>query len=174
MRAVSRRFGLLDVMILVAGIAAGLGLGHNYRVQVQRVRGGFHTSVPEWLVTVGFVLHGLTLAALAIQLRPPRPPLRRASRRAGFATCIAIATAVSFALAWGLAHGLRRGPYLSGIALLSIAHPLLPSIGVASVWIVLMLSGCWRACPEWPDRLGRACGLGWLVAALLAVLFFAG
>jgi hypothetical protein len=170
-RPTRRRFGLLDVMILVAGIAAGLGLGHNYRVQVQRVPGGFHAGLPEWLVAMGYVLQGLTVAALAIQCRPPCPPVRRLARRGGFSACVAALMATGFAVAWGIGQGVRQGwPSLAPIAMMITAHPLPIAPAVAGVWVVQKLSGRPWSRSEWPDRLGRACGAGWLIAAVVALV----
>jgi hypothetical protein len=44
---------------------------------------------------------------------------------------------------------------------------------IASVWIVMWLSGTWRADPSWIDRAGRALGIYWImISALFGWAFF--
>ncbi len=47
-----------------------------------------------------------------------------------------------------------------------IRNGMVPSFssgsGVGTVWIVLGLSGTWRAEPNWIDREGRAMGVYWV------------
>ena len=44
------------------------------------------------------------------------------------------------------------------------------SLGVVSLWAVLAVGGRWRAAPIWPDRLGRAVGVAWVLIAVLSDL----
>jgi hypothetical protein len=40
-------------------------------------------------------------------------------------------------------------------------------LAVASVWLILILSGRWRSHPDWIDRLGRGLGALWMLWALV-------
>ena len=50
------------------------------------------------------------------------------------------------------------------VVLLSFA-----GFAVACVWIVLWLSGVWRAEPSWIDRTGRVLGIYWVSNCIIAV-----
>jgi hypothetical protein len=43
-------------------------------------------------------------------------------------------------------------------------------LGVVALWCVLAIGRCWRAAPEWTDRLGRAVGIAWVLRAVLGIL----
>lgn len=85
-------------MILVAGIAAGLALAHDFHLRTPRMMGDFGVGMPGWLVSGCFVLRGLSLAALVVSLRPPHASLRRLGGRVGFTALVADAVAAAIGL----------------------------------------------------------------------------
>ena len=120
-----RRFTLLDAMILVAAIAAGLAAfraegGNHYNQQsifVLREAGkssfGILNSIPgragwfmraqRWsreAIRTTPVFTCLTLALLAIRLRRPRPDLRRLSCQPGFVAEVAVLATLAANLAF--------------------------------------------------------------------------
>ncbi len=54
-----------------------------------------------------------------------------------------------------------------GVLTVAFAAPCGPA--VAAVWLVLALSGRWRAEKSWIDRLGRLIGATWILISLLVV-----
>ena len=43
-------------------------------------------------------------------------------------------------------------------------------LATSALWGVLAIGKRWKATPDWPDRLGRAIGWGWIAFAMLGVL----
>jgi hypothetical protein len=168
---VKRRFGLLDVMILVAAMAVSLAAS---RYLASRTNQRWYVGQPRRLIHIvhdhiGLLLFSLSSACLLIRLRPPRPARRRLWCQPGFAACAAVVlgvviqamNAVIFIHARLGGHGLfdmqvwwRSWPF-SGPA-------------VAGAWLALIVAGCWRAERSGIDRLGRVLGACWLVEMLIA------
>ncbi len=162
----ARPFGLLDAMILVAAAAGWLAATRYFAA-----RSNFRTI---WFVRDGglrfmaryqFALLGLilALALIAVRLRSPRPRRRRLWRQPGFAACFAVGVAflveaaeqvfsrhaalasfdgIQYALFW------RQWTYQGPV--------------VAGAWLMLALTGRWRAEPGVVDRLGRLVGAFWI------------
>jgi hypothetical protein len=137
-----------------------------------------------------------TLGVLALRLRQPRPAWRRLARQPGLVACLVAPIPVALALVGRavyhfletytnlltparlpsppfITHGLPGLPdgfptFWPGI-FLSAPMFIVPQIGlaVALAWIVLAMSGRCRPEPSWIDRLGRALGASWIVAAVL-------
>ena len=105
-----RKFTVADGMVLVAASAVGLGLlrvhqaAYDDLLQYQspyRVYPGWMTRLPDRKQVAGVVpiLLAWSLSVLALQLRRPRPHLRRLIHLPGFAVCLSAAVAVSLWLA---------------------------------------------------------------------------
>ncbi len=174
-----RNFALVDLLILVAALAAGMALCRP------RIRGlafdpeaGFlsdpPTRYPLWqvllwpdnVVVVGSAMASMAmLGLLAVSLRPPRARRRALLRRPGFVACVAGAAAMA-------ANGLEVGaPALFQDALpTGVWNPFDPfwkvRIGpsVIAAWLFLAGGGRWRSEAGWIDRAGRLLGLFWILA----------
>ena len=131
-----RRFATRDVLVLIAGLAAGLALARSASppdFTAGKLRDAFLNPRGGWtlwhafgltleLGTVFFVpfVAGWTPACLLLQLAPPRPPWRRLRRRPGFVACLvatAFVTATLSVAAALLATGMGSPP---------VVRPLLP------------------------------------------------
>jgi hypothetical protein len=91
----TRRFGLGDMLILVAALGAGMvGARELWRMQVEKP-GSYWTSItPSWLIAASMaasVATPMTLACLAFRLRSPRPPRHRLWLQPGTAAMLACA-----------------------------------------------------------------------------------
>jgi hypothetical protein len=183
MPSAARKFTLLDAMVLIAatGIAfvpIRLFLWENWHFPEER-------SVPEiWRtgleINVSLVPLALSLSAaiLLLGLKRPRPNLRRVYRRPGIAACTvallyAILSAMGYAVFLHFSYALDRAVFddqSSAMLWIRIGMQPIFLVGgaIASVWIVMWLSGTWRAERSWIDRAGRALGVYWI---LLSVFF---
>jgi hypothetical protein len=206
-----RRFGLGDLMILIAALAAGMqGARGLWRLQVEGPRGPSWSLTPTRLMVAAVaasIAAPMTIAVLALRLRRPRPARRRIWTQPGAAA--ALACALMFAVkgievvaAFAWPDTLSRGaatirqaarvrvndstyllylsaPALNGVigsvglgcwdvAMAAFAAPCGYSVG--AVWLLLVLSGRWRAERSWIDRLGRLLGVVWIAAAVAAAI----
>jgi len=164
----SRKFGILDAMILVAATAAGCALLRA--MSLPRLDGlprtafiaqaGVQAAVP-FLVT-------LTPALFILRLRRPRPRWRRLARQPGMVACC-VATLI---LIFGILHIIPINPSLLRSLPVSPRGSIFfrgdAGFGVAGAWLILALGGCWRPEPRWIDRFGRALGLAWIIVNLIA------
>lgn len=180
-----RRFGITDIMMLVAAIAVGLtatqmvvpGLTPRamwdafaaLRRQNMTIKDGIGTAVEIGAVLVLPSFAACTLCSLLVRLRRPRPTRHRFVRQPGAmacmvaALCMVVVGAIGSAI-WVMAPDDSRAavaPYtvLFGTVVLGLA--------VLHCWVVMALAGRW--CPErtWIDRMGRFIGLGWIMTALV-------
>jgi len=190
-----RRFRLIDAMILVAATATALGVVEwvscasdgelSWSALLEEWRSieqsatdgkGFDLeAVADW----GSILALLTLplavswtAALTfIRLLGPRPPLSRVARQPGLAATGAATLALLFVGLHGIGVSLTFGweaalelILLQGSFLLAMTSP---GPAVAAAWLVLAVTRRWKAERSWIDRLGRAVGVCWVVAAFV-------
>jgi hypothetical protein len=77
----TRRFGLGDMMILIAALGVGIhGARGLWRMLVEKPGSYWTPMTPSWLMAAAMassIATPLTLACLAFRLRSPRPPRRR-------------------------------------------------------------------------------------------------
>ncbi|MDG3006866.1 hypothetical protein [Paludisphaera mucosa] len=176
----SRRFGLGDVMILVA--AAGFGLA------IARIPLSARGSMLSWRpgagpwggraihllmrlsAVIGPVVAALTVAAVVVRLRHPRPRLRRLVRQPGLVACVAATIALAMTLV-----------QITPTTIMAIGSGTLPAwmydlrvfvarscgYSVVGAWLALSFSGRWRSERGWIDRFGRTMGVAWLVAVAM-------
>jgi hypothetical protein len=189
-RRVIRRFTLLDAMIFTA--ASGLGFYHissfmgdaSLSVRPKTFYGHLvlifrytHFIIPLMLL--------ITISALIVRLRRPRPPVRRILRQPGAIACaaaVAVAVlesvrAVVFDVVWLLdsandvfaVFARKMGSWDWADLLWSVYWNLPTRIGhtVTVIWLVLILSGRWYPARDWIDRLGRILGAFWIVVGVL-------
>ena len=171
-----RRFGLGDLMILVAAVAFSSGRSWS---AVQRAMGiqPFFTSeaeVKRAFPSAGFAIleSGLmmaTFALTAMSLRPPRPRRARLMRRPGWIACFAGSTGLLLGMAIDWADSPTRRSYQYGYQYMlyhDMNHPaymtLFAGSSILISWLILAAGGHGRSAPTWPDRAGRALGVGWL------------
>src|SRR3954454_15300062 len=76
----TRRFGLADMLILIAALGAGMYGARELWRMLDEKPGSYRTSVtPSWLMAAAMaasVATPMTLACLAFRFRSPRPPRR--------------------------------------------------------------------------------------------------
>jgi hypothetical protein len=179
----ARSLGILDVMILMIGVAIAalltrLYLANNYDVFFDRLG-----KTPSNAVYIRWILNessdflclwltAITPVAFFIRMRRPRPPLSRIMRQPG-ATCLC---AVSFlTLVCGILALISvaiegTGPwfyYYQGY----LIH-LFPYAGgaVAAVWTIQWLARRFRPEASGIDRLGRVLGVLWIATFFVGTL----
>jgi hypothetical protein len=190
----SRRFSLMDAMVLVAATAAGLAglrcaagdlaeLGAECWESVAVV-----TAPPDdwsfwgWAMYSSFGLLALfvpfcwawTLAVAGLSLRQPRPRRRRLASQPGAIACYSAAFALIPALA-----GVLCLIFMSGSESASdwdtvfsrsfILVPALTGFAVIGSWAPLVIGKRWRAGSTWIDRAGRVLGFYWIGTILLVL-----
>jgi hypothetical protein len=181
-----REFRLLDAMILVAATASGCGvmkwlnrgaLRDLYAQCWDLLRegpGDNLAAVGQSILILADLMMPLVamvmLAFIAMRLLGPRPPFRRLARQPGIvaacASCLAsvlIGLPVIFvALVAGWDDVSEWFVAEEQVMLVTMCGGL----AVLVSWVTLLLSRRWRAERSWVDRLGRAIGVFWIMAAL--------
>ncbi len=164
---VTRRFTLADLMILVVATGLGLALLRPYLEAFNRpgmvwspATRAIETTYGVWSPIAAWWM----IALILIQYGGPHPRRARLIRRPGHVACCVAAVA----LGWGLVHAiagyasrdLNGSPFSFQQFWITISVPVGPA--VEGAWLVLALSGRWRADPGWVDRLGRFLGCLWI------------
>lgn len=186
----ARRFTLLDGMILVASVAAGLGVLRAFSGEGEWdflvtpslwSRDLLDVLAADLIVMLAPPAVSVTLAVLALRLRQPRPTWRRLVRQPGLMAGLALVaawavvgifTALHVTSLGGvvvLANGGGVGPGDSPGYWLEVFSEFAAVFGgfaVASCWATLAVGRRWRAEAGWGDRLGRLVGVGWIAMAL--------
>jgi hypothetical protein len=175
-----RHFGLGDLMIATASLAAFLSLtsgdwptiARKIRCIVDHVRGEIMTKYTPSLPDCGVILAlggffvaiaGLfiiTPTVLLLRLRQPRPPWRRLASEPGAVAGLAASAGIAGAALISACSG--RFPIDYKSAGIEFAWIDSASAGVALAWIALRLGRRWHPPRDWVDQLGRVVGLGWL------------
>lgn len=186
----SRRFTMLDALILVVMTAAALGI-HRYvgtdiwerweRQLKRQVQDGMPPRY-LWTTRTGWcevMIAPLALLAaptlLSLNLVPPRPPRRRWTTQVGALACMAAMVAFTFHLtavgtdSW-TRYGKYEDPFHFGLVEW-LEFPLWDAgIAVAAVWAIMALGGRLRSEPTWIDRSGRLLGFYLLACVVVAWL----
>ena len=168
---VRRRYGLLDVMILVAAMAMSLAASRHVTSTTNQRWDFGH---PRRLIHIvhdhiGLLLFFLSTACLLIRLRPPRPARRRLWCQPGFAACAAaVMGMVIMAIVVVISNHARLGGWGNFAMQVFWRHWPCSGPAVAGAWLALIVAGCWRAERSGIDRLGRVLGACWLVEMLIA------
>ena len=161
-----RRLKISDVMILVATAAVALACAMEFHTQTR-----FWQTNPWHRAAQSTVWVALpfTLALIPLRLREPRPRVRRLSCQPGLLAAVAVAVSLGhYLLLRALSDHLNtaKGALSSSDGMFAQTTLLLPSKSsctVAATWVVLGLSGRWRAEKSWVDRAGRLFGFYWIV-----------
>jgi hypothetical protein len=166
-----RRFTVLDAMVLIAALAPALWVDRAIVPQIWQppgYAGKFLVLAP--IATAAAPVACLTVAALFLRVRPPRPGLRDGAGRPGTLAVVVGALACLAGLTTIGVAGLlaRPGPDLSDVLDFSVLlSPLMIASGVAGSWLTLWAGGRWRSPEDWIDRTGLALGWFWIVASPL-------
>ncbi len=116
----------------------------------------------------------LTLAAMALGFRGPRPRFRRMARRPGMAAGLAVALALVVTAMAPLRYFVDRGTWIVGsndnwplfeVYALTTLVPL-AGFSVAASWLGLALGGRWSTEVNAGGRLGRVLGWCWIAMAV--------
>ena len=176
----TRPFNLLDAVILLASVAAGLAwaradiaatiwvreqpsgtiLGNHMLMRPVR----FSDRLFTFRRGAAHLLACWTAALLLLRLRRPRPHAAPVMRQPG---AVAVATAVAYnvVVAGGFAMAFfiraKYKPQWSDYAAQAIdVHGT--AMAITAAWVVLAFSGRWCADPSWIDRSCRVIGLAWI------------
>jgi hypothetical protein len=182
-----RRFQLADAMILLAATAMGFGVMLSIaRVAKRSPYDWFAELISQkpWydlvagsgkftvlaLLTMPLVMM-VTLALLPIWLVGTRRRFRQLARRPGLMASCASSLAMVFlalpVLVGALAVGVRWDGLLRLLAdeQAVLSATIYGGLAVLVSWLTLFVGGRWRSEATWLDRLGRAMGLYWMMAA---------
>ena len=192
-----RRFTMGDLMILIAGVAAGFAWARAARFEWGMILNGgnpfIFSASSAWHVTAKIKLYefcpyvaSITIAVWFCSLRPPRPRLVRLSRQPGVIAVLAFVLFAAWVVgmhgagsrilslldrAFGEDPGVRS--YLNSFY--PIAHELTDKVGgaglmIAAWWLLLGISRRWRPEPTWLDRSGRVLGVYWIAVSVFRAL----
>ena len=188
----SRKFGISDLMALIAGIALAISAGARDFVnlveqivllsrtiaanQSARYRGRphfwwqrveIHWSTVLWYGCQVFeaLVLSMTLAYLLVRLRPPRPPFRALLRQPGMVAGLAVVFGYFWVFGW-----LDR--FFGGRMHLRTGTAIAVGGTVAAAWAVLALSRKWKSEPSWIDCLGRLLGAAAIAVGVLTFTQF--
>jgi len=179
---VPRRFTLIDAMVLIAATAIALVpirifLWESWHFPDELSAAEIWRTGLD--VNVNLIPLALTLsfALSLLGMRKPRPNIRRVYRRPGMAACTAalvyaVLSVTGYVGFLYFTNALGNVKFDSNnVITLWIRIGMQPMFllggAVASVWIVLWLSGVWRAERSWIDRAGRALGIYWITISVL-------
>jgi hypothetical protein len=188
-----RRFGIADGLIVVAGLAAGMGLVRitNPGITPGQVRDVFLTPAGGWslrhaaeliletgvIFVIPFVA-AWTPACLLVQVTGSRSRWRRLRRGPGFVACLiasavilatfAVAAALLAASVWDV--GTSGGDYYLKAQVLG---GVLAGSGVLWGWVTMRLCGVYRPALTWTDRLGRLTGAAWVLLGAISACYLA-
>jgi hypothetical protein len=204
-RATGRPFFVSDALVLIGAAAVGLALvrgwqdprwcglmvGYYWDQPSPPARGAIHATSVAVSWTIPFAM-SLTVALLALRLRPPRPSIRRIASQPGAVACAAALAAITYrvgeeAFCWVLGYLTRpqsvvhlpsppfirydnpgfhppAGQWIRGVLLETFPVLVSPSVAVAIAvgWCVLRAGGRWRPEASWIDRSGRWLGWFWI------------
>jgi len=172
---ISRKFGLLDSMILVAAMATwsaalryfGPATNWGNWSSIWIVGGGGWVRILQR--QTGLLLFILSVSTVLLRLRAPRPNWRRLWRQPGVTACVAATLGILvFAVSKVVSYhaGLKQWEYFAPAAFWyqwPYAGP-----AVIGAWLALLCTRRWRAERSTIDRLGRLIGVCWLIEFLLA------
>jgi hypothetical protein len=187
----SRRFGIADGLILIAGVAAGLGFLRALTPDIKpqmiwdafvRPKGGWSlwyafALITELGVSLGIpFLAAWTPTSLIVQLTKPRASWRRLCRQPGFVACliattvIALTVAASLTSVW-LSIWVATSSSPDRFLRAYLLGGILAGSGVLWSWATMRLLGVCRPRPTWTDRLGRLTGAAWVALGAMSAVF---
>lgn len=165
-----RKFTLLDLLILIAATAAGLGAMRALSPDHDNFTAPYSPISPptwmnwgsvvalNWAFYLSPLLAAWTLGILALRLRRPRPSLRRLAFQPGWVACCVATVGIAAGTVMTLIG--VYGRYGIGYYFDLVPYPV--GVAVAAAWTQLAVSGRWRSEGSWIDRAGRVMGIAWL------------
>ncbi len=187
----SRRFGIADGLILIAGVAAGLGC---FRALVpdltpQKIWDALVRPKQGWSLWYAFeliaelgvfigipFLAAWTPTCLVVQFTKPRASWRRLCRQPGFiasliATTVIVLTVAASATSVWLSIWVATSSSPERFIKVYLLGGILAGSGVLWSWVTMRLCGVCRPRPTWTDRLGRLTGAAWVAIGVLSAVF---
>jgi hypothetical protein len=169
-----RGVGVFDQLVLLIPLAAAIVVTQSFFQNELRVfligrpKEDWALEVLDWMpmILLGLFPRYVDLlmpAMLAIRLRRPRPTWRRLSRQPGVVACAAGTAAMAagcLIVAVRLLFNSPTGPSFDSQGWLTVESRV--PVAILASWLLLALSGRWRAEPGWVDRVGRFLGFYWV------------
>lgn len=166
---VSRRFGLLDVLLLVMAMALGLGFTRSVMgAEALAFESGMSAS-SVGLQALGIAspcLGFMSLAAVAIQMRKPRAPMRRLVRQPGFVSVLGTCPGYALSLIVLAILVFHTSSFASEIFI--ILCPLMGFSSMVGALMIQRIGGRCRLASGPVEAVNRFLGASWLVAAIAA------
>ncbi len=181
----SRRFRLLDGILLIAATALGLSWSRAIEFEfvpwdysVDRLIGWFREDgvFVVWKLIDPVVICWMGMLVI-LRLASPRPRGRRLGRQPGFVACLAGSLTIAAIL---LGHVAERQLSKDENYMPSVVRVSIPfvyyfaqavSFTIGGAWLTLWLTGAWRAEKFWIDRSGRLVGAWWLITGAVRLVF---
>lgn len=175
----SGRWGLRDMAIVVAGLAACMALARAYYLEAISIR---YVETPmirgltyrQWVVWVDVTLAPIAAMLVVLRLTRPGASWRRATREPGFVAALAacllwIIAIVQLLIGLALPEfpGLRRSNDPNWLS--SIGFAMICTVGpvILVLWLIQAIGGRWRPRPDFIDRAGRALGICWILLDII-------
>lgn len=176
-----RRFTIIDGMILVAPLAVAMLGWREFLVSYRTLMGRSPSTPSESLfvsldASIASMAFGTMAGLILVRLRRPRPGRRGLMRQPGFVACTAAMATIAFGWLFGLSLYLFRTPgwgYWPFQQLCAVSMGM-TAWGVVGAWLILAITGRWKAEPGWIDRTGRLLGVivvGWTLTIEVYHLF---
>jgi hypothetical protein len=186
-----RKFGLLDLMILIFATASSLAW---VRATLRNNDGftfigsgpsRFFSSVlyaRAWFSTIVMVLAPISFGCVVIRLRRPRPDMQEVTCQPGFVACLSASMVIALNLASKFGEsacemvlGPLSWPGMSitgnlGINDMGRLSATAGSVVLAS-WTLLILGRRWMREPGWIDRMGCIVGMAWVATVPIQIAF---
>ncbi len=146
--------------------ATGLSVDRGHGIRPTPNRGKVALWWLVFLHSLGVgIFPTLMLCSITFRLRSPRPPVRELLDQPGFLGCLAPLLVVPLGL------------LVYSVSLRSLQQVWIGSMLLATpvAWVLLFVSGRWKAEPGWIDRFGRGVSIAWMIwvvvyAVLLVVV----
>jgi hypothetical protein len=173
----SRRFTLLDAMVLIGAVALCLVIPSTPRALLPAPTYWRYDVRQYWIIIGSSWLLAVSLALAILAVLVPRPAGRRRFRQPGIVAVVLIPLTLAFNEVQTLGHGvtlyLTTGKAFDNGGFWWVFGPVYDlafraGLAVLSGWLTLALTGRWRSAAGWLDRSGRVVGWVWVALGLLA------
>jgi len=177
-KPLSRKFTLLDAMILIGATAVGFACARAVESWINAFYAFLNPNILWLRFHVGVCVAGVFLAIWSVTLlgigtRWTLAGIRRSLQQPGTTACAAstliVLSILSAKTLWAASHRSRA------------FHPASwadtgawgPQVGgaVAIAWLVLAACERWHTAPDWIERAGRGIGIGWIALGIVDAVF---